>query len=163
MKSRLSSQAGQPRNPYPTVDVVIHDPLRGVVLVARRNPPRGWALPGGFIDYGETVEQAAVREAREETGLAVRLERLLGVYSSPGRDPRHHAMSVVFVAAPSGGGSLPEGGDDAAKARFFPLGQWPDLVFDHAGILDDFCGMLAGVESTVSTGATTCGWHQKDM
>lgn len=145
------------------MDVVIHDPLRGVVLVARRNPPRGWALPGGFIDYGETVEQAAVREAREETGLAVRLQRLLGVYSSPDRDPRHHAMSVVFVAVPSGEGSLPKGGDDAAKARFFPLGQWPVLVFDHARILDDFCGMLAGRESTVSTGATTCGFHLKDM
>ncbi len=145
------------------MDVVIHDPLRGVVLVARRNPPRGWALPGGFIDYGETVEQAAVREAREETGLAVRLQRLLGVYSSPDRDPRHHAMSVVFLAAPSVDGALPESGDDAAKARFFPLGQWPDLVFDHARILDDFCGMLEGGESTVGTGATTCGWHQKDM
>lgn len=157
MKSRLSSEAGQPRNPFPTVDIVIHDPLRGVVLVERRNTPRGWALPGGFIDYGETVEQAAVREALEETGLAVRLQRLLGVYSSPERDPRHHSMSVVFVAAPSGEGSLPQGGDDAAKARFFPLGQWPDLVFDHARILDDFCGMLEGRDSNMSTGATTCG------
>ncbi len=163
MKSRSTVEAGQPRNPYPTVDIVIHDPLQGVVLVERKNTPRGWALPGGFVDYGETVEQAAVREAREETGLAVRLQRLLGVYSSPERDPRHHALSVVFAAAPEGDGSLPEGGDDAARARFFPLGQWPDLVFDHARILNDFCGMLEGGGCKVNSGATTCGWHQKDI
>ncbi len=85
------------RNPAPTVDVVIYCPVRGVVLVQRKNPPPGWALPGGFIDYGESAETAAVREAKEETGLDVRLVGLLGVYSDPQRDPRGHTMSVVYV------------------------------------------------------------------
>ena len=85
------------RNPAPTVDVVIYCPVRGVVLVQRKNPPPGWALPGGFIDYGEAAETVAVREAKEETGLDVHLVGLLGVYSNPQRDPRGHTMSVVYV------------------------------------------------------------------
>ncbi|WP_027188328.1 NUDIX domain-containing protein [Desulfovibrio cuneatus] len=85
------------RNPAPTVDVVLYCPVRGVVLVQRKNPPHGWALPGGFIDYGEAAETAAVREAKEETGLDVCLVGLLGVYSDPQRDPRGHTMSVVYV------------------------------------------------------------------
>ena len=125
------------RNPFPTVDVVIHHPEKGVVLVKRKNPPLGWALPGGFIDYGETVEQAAVREALEETHLRVRLEGLLGVYSDPARDPRHHTISTVFIATAENPEAV-SGGDDASEARFFSLDALPVLVFDHAAILEDY-------------------------
>ncbi|MGE4423363.1 MAG: NUDIX domain-containing protein [Pseudodesulfovibrio sp.] len=133
------------RNPTPTVDVVIAMPLpeggEGVVLIKRRNPPLGWALPGGFVDYGETCEHAAVREMLEETGLTVRLTGLLGVYSDPDRDPRGHTMSVVYTGAPEDPAQL-AAGDDAAEARVFPLGQWPELAFDHARILADYAASL---------------------
>lgn len=130
------------RNPTPTVDVVIFDPARGVVLVERRNEPRGWALPGGFVDYGERVEQAAVREAREETGLEVALTSLLGVYSDPTRDPRQHTLSVVFVGQARDVSKL-AAGDDAGQARFFLLDGLPEpLAFDHAAILTDFVRSL---------------------
>lgn len=132
-----------PRNPFPTVDVVLYREGRGVLLIERRNPPHGWALPGGFIDYGESAEQAAVREALEETGLAVRLTGLLGVYSEPGRDPRFHTLSVAFTAVDDGDRE-PQAGDDAGKARFFPLGALPDMAFDHRRIVDDFARRLAG-------------------
>jgi 8-oxo-dGTP diphosphatase len=123
------------RNPAPTVDVVISVPGDRVVLVARRFPPLGWALPGGFVDEGETVEAAAVREAREETGLTVTLTELLGVYSDPRRDPRRHTMSTVFLGRASG---QPVGGDDAAEARAFGWDELPHpLCFDHAEILAD--------------------------
>jgi 8-oxo-dGTP diphosphatase len=123
------------RNPAPTVDVVILLPGDRVVLVERRNPPPGWALPGGFVDVGETVEAAAVREAKEETGLDVRLEALLGVYSDPRRDPRKHTLSAVFVGRAAG---EPVGGDDAAQARAFRWDALPSpLAFDHAEILAD--------------------------
>ena len=124
--------------PAPTVDIIIAHPGKGVVLVERRFPPLGWALPGGFVDYGETVEQAAVREALEETHLSVRLRALLGVYSDPARDARRHTISTVFIASTE----TPEeilGGDDAAQASFFPLSALPPvLAFDHAAILEDF-------------------------
>lgn len=126
-----------PRNPYPTVDVVLYHPERGVVLVERANPPHGWALPGGFVDYGESVETAARREVLEETGIEVQGLVLLGVYSDPGRDPRFHTMSTVFVARVSDHAS-PRGGDDARCARFFPLQALPPLAFDHRQILEDF-------------------------
>jgi 8-oxo-dGTP diphosphatase len=120
------------------VDTVIHDPERGVVLVRRKNPPLGWALPGGFVDYGECVEHAAVREAREETRLAVELTGLLGVYSDPARDARTHTVSAVFTARARNPEEI-SGGDDAAEAKFFPLDALPrDIVFDHRTILDDF-------------------------
>jgi 8-oxo-dGTP diphosphatase len=123
------------RNPSPTVDVVILLPGDRVVLVERRNPPPGWAIPGGFVDVGETVEAAAVREAKEETGLDVRLEALLGVYSDPRRDPRRHTLSVVFVGRADG---EPVGGDDAARAVPFRWDALPSpLAFDHAEILRD--------------------------
>ena len=126
------------RAPEPTVDVVVHEASRGVVLVHRRYPPLGWALPGGFVEYGETVEAAAVREALEETGLRVVLTGLLGVYSDPGRDARRHTISTVFTAEAEEYGDL-TGGDDAAEARFFPLDGLPlPLAFDHGRILDDF-------------------------
>ncbi len=130
------------RNPTPTVDVVVLVPNGtpqgdGVVLIERNNPPHGWALPGGFIDVGETCEQAAVREMKEETGLDVVLTGMLGVYSDPKRDPRQHTMSVVYTGVARDIGAL-EAGDDAGKAEIFPLGEWPELAFDHRHILDDF-------------------------
>ena len=125
------------RNPVPTVDIIIHFPPRGIVLIERKNPPPGWALPGGFVDYGETVESAAVREALEETGLQVTLTDLAGVYSHPRRDPRQHTMSVVFVAHPLSGQELSPG-DDAGRAGIFHLDNLPELAFDHKEILADF-------------------------
>jgi 8-oxo-dGTP diphosphatase len=123
------------RNPAPTVDVVISLPEDRVVLVARRFSPLGWALPGGFVDEGETVEAAAVREAREETGLEVTLTDLLGVYSDPRRDARRHTLSTVFMGRAAG---QPAGGDDAAEARAFRWDALPSpLCFDHAEILAD--------------------------
>ena len=134
-------------NPTPTVDVVVHQPGRGVLLVRRANPPHGWALPGGFVDEGETCEAAAVREAREETGLAVALIGLLGVYSDPARDPRMHTMSVVYTAQAEDPDAL-AAGDDAAEAAFFPLdglaAMAHELAFDHALILEDFLARLPG-------------------
>ena len=123
------------RNPKPTVDVVIATP-RGIVLVRRANPPHGWALPGGFIDEGELAEVAAIREVREETGLLITLDALLGVYSDPARDPRFHTMAVVYTARSEGS---PVGGDDALEARCFSLNALPEpLAFDHARILQDY-------------------------
>lgn len=124
-------------NPVPTVDVVIFLPGQGVVLVERRNPPPGFALPGGFVDWGETVEQAAVREAKEETGLDVELTGLFGVYSHPSRDARLHTVGIVFTAQARDLSSLCAG-DDAAGVGVFPLDALPLLAFDHARILADY-------------------------
>ena len=142
------------RNPAPTVDVVCHVPSgrggpSGVVLVERRNPPHGWALPGGFVDYGETCECAAVREMREETGLDVELTGLLGVYSDPARDPRQHTMSVVYTGRANNLEEL-AAGDDAARAQVFSLDGLPELAFDHAAILDDFRRWLDGGERALT-------------
>ena len=107
-----------------------------VVLVKRRFPPHGWAIPGGFVDWGETVEAAAVREALEETSLHVKLVRQFHVYSDPARDPRGHTVSVVFVATGEG---IPHGQDDAAEARIFRREALPSsLAFDHSQILSDY-------------------------
>lgn len=123
------------RNPKPTVDVVL-ETAQGIVLIYRKNEPSGWALPGGFVDEGETVEHAAMREVLEETGLIASLDELLYVYSDPERDPRHHTMSVVFIGNAEG---EPEGGDDAREARAFPIESLPSpLCFDHARILADY-------------------------
>ena len=128
------------RNPFPTVDIIIEVNDTGIVLIKRKNPPHGWAIPGGFVDYGETVEETGVREAKEETGLDVELTRLLGVYSDPDRDPRVHTVSTVFVARASG---TPVGLDDAAEARVFTRDNLPDdLAFDHRSILDDYFSSL---------------------
>ena len=123
------------RNPVPTVDIIIELP-EGVVLIERKNPPYGWALPGGFVDYGESVEAAAVREAKEETGLDVELVRQLHTYSDPSRDARLHTISTVFVARADG---PPIAGDDAAAAGVFTKETLPGtLCFDHGQILDDY-------------------------
>jgi 8-oxo-dGTP diphosphatase len=127
---------GPPRGPALTVDAVLIED-GAVLLVRRRNPPfaGAYALPGGFVDYGETVETAAVRETREETGLDVAITRLLGVYSDPARDPRGHTVSIVYRVVRRGGTLA--GADDADEARFFPLDALPTLAFDHPRILAD--------------------------
>jgi 8-oxo-dGTP diphosphatase len=123
------------RNPFPTVDIII-EINGGIVLIERRNEPLGWALPGGFVDYGETLEDAAIREAREETSLAISNLRLLGCYSDPARDPRLHAISAVYAAE---GNGEPGAGDDAANLAIFPLSGLPGkLCFDHGKILADY-------------------------
>jgi 8-oxo-dGTP diphosphatase len=128
----------RPVTPPVAADVIIElvdRPDRPVVLIERRNPPPGHALPGGFVDLGETVEAAARREAREETGLDVELKSLLGVYSDPGRDPRGHTISVVFVGEAHG---EPRAGDDAARILVVAPDSPPPLAFDHARILQDY-------------------------
>ena len=125
----------QPETPFLTVDAVIRT-AGGLVLVRRRNEPLGWALPGGFVDIGETVEDAVKREALEETSLEIRDLWLLGVYSAPGRDPRFHTVSVVFGAEAD---AEPAGGDDAAEAKAFDEDYLPEqIVFDHREIIRDF-------------------------
>jgi 8-oxo-dGTP diphosphatase len=124
------------RNPLPTVDAIIEMPSGGVVLIERKNFPYGWALPGGFVDYGESVECAVVREAKEETCLDVQLLEQFYAYSDPNRDPRHHTISIVFIAAADG---TPRGADDAKIAGVFRETEIPSpLVFDHARILRDY-------------------------
>lgn len=123
------------RNPAPTVDVIIEFG-GGVILIERMNAPHGWALPGGFVDYGESLEEAAVREAAEETSLKVRLRCQLHAYSDPSRDPRRHTITVVFVA--DGEGAL-EARDDAKGAAVFTEASLPEqIAFDHARILSDY-------------------------
>jgi len=121
-------------NPRLTVDIIIEVDGR-IALVERAKEPRGWALPGGFVDYGESLEAAAVREAREETGLEVTGLRQFHAYSDPARDPRQHNVSVVFIGAAEG---EPAGGDDAARAALFSRNELPPLVFDHEKILADY-------------------------
>jgi len=125
-----------PRNPIPTADVIIEMADGGIVLVERKNRPLGWALPGGFIDYGESAEDAAVREAKEETGLDVTLVEQFHVYSARERDPRHHTITIVFIGRADG---VPEGGDDAMRAVIAYEGHLPGpLVFDHQTIVSDY-------------------------
>jgi len=127
------------RNPTPTVDIIIeliNQPGRPIVLIERQNPPFGWAIPGGFVDYGESVETAARREAKEETSLEVELIEQFYVYSDPNRDPRQHTMSVVFIATASG---EPKAADDAKNLAVFESWQIPtNLCFDHNQILQDY-------------------------
>ncbi len=132
----VTHQEKSPRNPFPTVDLIIELEGKGIVLIRRKNPPFGWALPGGFVDYGESLEAAAVREAKEETGLVVTLIRQFHSYSDPARDPRQHNISTVFIAK---AGGTPKAADDAADVGIFREETLPaELAFDHGKILEDY-------------------------
>ncbi len=138
--------AWKPETPFLAVDGIVklfdeHGNFRGIVLIERKNPPVGLALPGGFVEVGETVESAVVREIKEEVGLDFQIERILGVFSKPDRDPRFHTVSVVFVGHAKG---EPKASSDAKRAKVFKLEEIPfeRLVFDHAEILKKFLGSL---------------------
>jgi ADP-ribose pyrophosphatase YjhB (NUDIX family) len=125
------------RNPVPTVDIIIEVESKGVILIKRKNPPYGWAIPGGFVDYGEPLEEAAMREAKEETNLEVKLIRQFHTYSDPKRDPRHHSISTVYIAR--GRGGKPKAKDDAVEVGVFNESNLPDeIAFDHRSILMDY-------------------------
>lgn len=130
-----------PKTPYLTTDGIVElyegEVFRGIVLIERKNEPKGLALPGGFVDVGESVEDALRREMKEETHLNVEISKLLGVYSDPQRDPRFHTASAVFIAKAEG---QPKGGDDAKEAKLYALDEIPldQLVFDHGLILKDY-------------------------
>ncbi len=130
---------GRPVTPLLAADAIIElvdRPGRPIVLIERKNPPAGWAIPGGFVDIGETLEAAAAREALEETGLTVHLTALLGLYSDPQRDPRGHTVTAVYVAQASG---TPEARDDARAIAICSLAELPQpLAFDHAAVLADY-------------------------
>jgi ADP-ribose pyrophosphatase YjhB (NUDIX family) len=124
------------RNPLLTIDIIIEIFDRGIVLIERKNPPHGWALPGGFVDYGESLEKAAVREAKEETSLDVVLTEQFYTYSDPGRDPRHHTVSTVFIASAD---QVPCAADDAKSAGIYSENELPSpIAFDHSRILADY-------------------------
>jgi len=122
-------------NPFPTADLII-EYNKGIVLIKRKNPPEGWALPGGFVEYGESLEAAAVREAKEETGLDVELLRQFHAYSDPKRDPRHHTITIVFLAKAKGNAVA---GDDAKEIGVFGKDTLPEqIAFDHRDIINDY-------------------------
>jgi 8-oxo-dGTP diphosphatase len=133
------SAGKQHRNPLPTTDAIIAGPDARIVLILRKNEPHGWAIPGGFVDYGEELGAACRREAMEETGLDVELVTQFFTYSDPRRDPRKHTISTVYACRVPAG-ARPKGGDDAAEARWFSEGAvpWKELCFDHAEILRDY-------------------------
>jgi 8-oxo-dGTP diphosphatase len=126
----------RPQGPSLTVDAII-ECSGSVVLVRRKYPPPGWAIPGGFVEVGEDLASACRREAKEETGLDVRLEEQFFTYSDPRRDPRGHTVGAVFIGRADG---TPVGADDAAEARLFREDEipWPEMAFDHAEILRDY-------------------------
>jgi 8-oxo-dGTP diphosphatase len=131
------------RNPSPTVDVAVIDGERLLLVKHGRDPYKGnWALPGGFVEYGETVEETAVREVLEETSVRITLEAILGVYSDPRRDPRGHTITTVFIARPVAG--EPVGGDDAAQASWIDMKSLETemLAFDHSRIVEDLLKWL---------------------
>ena len=123
-------------NPIPTVDIIIEIELKGIILIKRKNYPYGWAIPGGFVDYGESLEEAAVREAKEETNLEVKLIRQFHTYSDPGRDPRHHSISTAYIAKGKG---KPQAKDDAVEIGIFNESDLPvQIAFDHRSILSNY-------------------------
>jgi 8-oxo-dGTP diphosphatase len=129
------------RNPLITVDLIV-EIAEKIVLIKRANPPHGWALPGGFVDYGESLESAAGREALEEINLEVTLKEQFHTYSDPERDPRHHTVTTVYIAEAKG---IPKEGDDAGKTALFSRDNIPDnLVFDHGKIIDDYYRYCSG-------------------
>ncbi len=124
------------RNPVPTVDIIIEMEPEGVILIKRKNPPFGWAIPGGFVDYGESLEEAAVREAKEETDLDVELTLQFHTYSAPERDPRHHTITTVYIAKANG---IPQPKDDALETGIFGPRNLPEeIAFDHRQILEEY-------------------------
>lgn len=123
-------------NPVPTVDIIIEMGMDEILLIKRKNEPKGWAIPGGFVDYGESLEEAAVREAKEETSLDVAIVEQLHTYSDPERDPRQHTISTVYIA--KGEGGIPEAADDASDIGLFREDNIPPLMFDHEKILRDY-------------------------
>jgi ADP-ribose pyrophosphatase YjhB (NUDIX family) len=124
------------RNPTPTVDIIIEYQSQGLVLIERQKPPYGFALPGGFVEYGESLEEAAVREAKEETGLDVKLLGQFHSYSDPNRDPRQHTITTVFIAR---GAGTPQAASDAKSLAIFSPDDLPSpLAFDHVQILQDY-------------------------
>ncbi|MDI6734632.1 MAG: NUDIX hydrolase [bacterium] len=128
------------RNPIPTADIIIEFEDKGIILIKRKNPPYGWAIPGGFVDYGESLEETARREAKEETSLDVTLTRQFHTYSDPQRDPRHHTITTVYIAKATG---VPMARDDAKEIGIFTEGNLPqDLAFDHEKILKDYFASL---------------------
>jgi len=123
------------RNPIPTVDIII-EYNGGIILIKRKNPPEGWALPGGFVGYGESLESAATREAKEETGLDIELLRQFHTYSDPKRDPRHHTITTVFIAKSRGRAVA---GDDAKEIGIFSKDNLPaQIAFDNRDILNNY-------------------------
>jgi ADP-ribose pyrophosphatase YjhB (NUDIX family) len=123
------------RSPITTVDIIVEN-KNGILLIKRKNPPGGWALPGGFVDYGESLESAAVREAKEETGLDVELTRQFHTYSDPERDSRHHTITTVFIAKAAGKAVA---GDDAKEVGIFGRDGLPEqIAFDHRNIIQDY-------------------------
>ncbi len=132
----------KPVTPLLAADAIIQLldlPERPFVLIERAYPPYGWAIPGGFVDVGETLESAAIREAKEETGLDVTLTALLGIYSNPNRDPRNHTVTAVYIATAHG---LPKAGDDAKNSGLYTFDNLPPLAFDHDLVLADFKNYL---------------------
>jgi len=124
------------QNPIPTVDIIIEIESKGIVLIKRKNPPHGWAIPGGFVDYGESLEEAALREAKEETNLDIELKRQFHTYSDPNRDPRYHTISTVYITKGKG---IPKAQDDATEIGIFTESNLPDeIAFDHRSILNEY-------------------------
>lgn len=133
------------RNPVPTVDIIIEIESVGVILIKRKNPPYGWAIPGGFVDYGESLEEAAVREAKEETHMDVESLTQFHTYSDPRRDPRQHTISTVYIAKGKG---IPQADDDALDIGVFTASNLPEeIAFDHRSILRDYFAAIRRLDS----------------